>query len=162
MEEDIIKSKKEIKRIKTYIDGIDENLEGGIPENHIVLVSGTGGTMKSSVAFNVLYNEALRGEIGIYVTLEQSTPSLLKHMTNMDFDLSKISQCLAMPTRQPDYRKNRPHADFLTNIPLSAKNLKEALRITWGTEKPLDEIPHEQIEKLVCDKYGREEWNEKF
>ena len=91
MDEKIITSKKDIKRIKTYIDGFDENLEGGIPENHIVLLSGTGGTMKSSVAFNVLYNEALKGEVGAYVTLEQSTSSLLKHMANMDFDLSKIN-----------------------------------------------------------------------
>lgn len=89
--EDILKSKKEIKRIKTYIEGLDENLEGGIPESHIVLVSGTTGTMKSSVAFNVLYNEALRGEVGMYITLEQSHHSLLKHMINMEFDLSKIN-----------------------------------------------------------------------
>jgi len=91
MEEEIIKSKKDIKRVKIYIDGLDENLQGGIPEGHIVLMSGTSGTMKSSVSFNILYNEALKGEICMYITLEQSYASLLKHMTNMDFDLSKIN-----------------------------------------------------------------------
>ncbi len=87
----IIKNKKEIKRIKTYIEGFDENLEGGIPEGHIVLVSGTAGTMKSSLTFNILYNEALKGNIGLYVSLEQSTTSLLNHMVNLEFDLSKIN-----------------------------------------------------------------------
>ena len=91
MEDISIKSKKDIKRIKTYIEGMDEGLEGGIPEQHIVLISGTSGTMKSSVTFNILYNEALKGEFGVYLTLEQSSASLMKHMVNMEFDLSKVN-----------------------------------------------------------------------
>jgi len=88
---EMIKSRNEIKRIKTYINGLDENLEGGLPEGHIVLVSGTAGTMKSSVSFNILYNEAIMGNTGLYLSLEQSSTSLLKHMINMEFDLSKIN-----------------------------------------------------------------------
>ncbi len=91
MEQDIPKNKKDIKRIKTYINGLDENMEGGIPEGHLVLISGTPGTMKSSVVFNILYNEALRGQTSVYITLEQSYNSFLKHMINLDFDLSKIN-----------------------------------------------------------------------
>jgi len=91
MEQNMLMNKRDIKRIKTHIEGFDENMEGGIPEDHIVLLSGTSGTMKSSVAFNILYNEALRGEIGMYITLEQSSLSLLKHLVNLEFDLSKIN-----------------------------------------------------------------------
>jgi KaiC/GvpD/RAD55 family RecA-like ATPase len=87
----IITNKKEIKRVKTYIEGFDEHLEGGIPEDHIILISGTGGTMKSSLAFNILYNEALAGNVGIYITLEQSYYSLIKHVVNLDIDLTKIN-----------------------------------------------------------------------
>tara|TARA_Y100000310_G_scaffold318712_1_gene373102 strand:+ start:814 stop:1629 length:816 start_codon:yes stop_codon:yes gene_type:complete len=87
----IIQNKKEMKRIKTHIKGLDENIEGGIPSGHIVLVSGTSGTMKSSVVFNVLYNEALAGKTSLYVSLEQSYNSLLNHFINMEFDLSKIN-----------------------------------------------------------------------
>jgi KaiC/GvpD/RAD55 family RecA-like ATPase len=47
--------------------------------------------MKSSVSFNILYNEAIRGNTGLYITLEQSSISLLKNMLNMDFDLSKLN-----------------------------------------------------------------------
>lgn len=91
---DILKNKKEIKRIKTYINGLDENLEGGIPEGHVILVNGTSGTMKSSVSFNILYNEALKGNSGFYLTLEQSSESIIKQMVNMDFDMSKINLVL--------------------------------------------------------------------
>lgn len=88
---DIVKSKKEIKRIKTYIDGLDDNLEGGIPEGHIVLINGASGTMKSSISFNVLYNEVIKGNTVLYNTLEQSSASIIKHMVNLDFDMSKIN-----------------------------------------------------------------------
>ncbi len=80
-----------IKRIPMYIQGLDENIEGGIPEKHIVLICGSAGTMKSSITFNVLYNEALVGKTGIYISLEQSYGSLVEHIDNMGYDLSRIN-----------------------------------------------------------------------
>ncbi|MBN1275838.1 hypothetical protein JXA12_06145 [Candidatus Woesearchaeota archaeon] len=87
----IVRNKDEIKRIKTYIKGFDENLQGGIPEGHIVLMAGSAGTMKSSVCFNILYNEALQGKTCLYLTLEQSYPSLINHCINMGYDFTKVN-----------------------------------------------------------------------
>ncbi|HIH24147.1 TPA: AAA family ATPase [Candidatus Woesearchaeota archaeon] len=87
----LVADKHEIKRIRTYINGLDENVQGGIPEGHITLISGAAGTMKSSITFNVLYHEAVNGSNGLYISLEQSAESLLNHMTNMDYDFSKIN-----------------------------------------------------------------------
>ena len=87
----MIKNNAELKRIKLYIEGFDEQLQGGIPEGYVTLVCGTAGTMKSSISFNVLYNEALEGRTGLYVSLEQSAKSLLEHAENMGYDLSKIN-----------------------------------------------------------------------
>ncbi len=83
--------KEKMERIKLYIDGFDQQMEGGIPKGHVTLICGTAGTMKSSLAFNTLYNEALNGKTGLYVSLEQSANSLLEHAENMGFDLSKIN-----------------------------------------------------------------------
>lgn len=80
-----------IRRIRTYIDGIDQNIEGGIPEGHVVLICGTAGTMKSTVTFNIAYNEAVQGKTSLYISLEQGHESLLAHMMNMGFDMSKIN-----------------------------------------------------------------------
>lgn len=91
MVQEIIKDKKQIHRVKTYIEGFDEHLQGGIPRGHVVLVTGVAGTMKSSIVFNILYNEALNGKVGLYISLEQSYSSLLNHMINMDYDLDKIN-----------------------------------------------------------------------
>ncbi len=90
--EKLITRKGEIRRIPLYVDGLDEKMEGGVPEGHIVLVCGAAGTMKSSVSFNSVYNEAaMHGKIGLYISLEQSYPSLLNHIINMGYDLSKVN-----------------------------------------------------------------------
>lgn len=87
----ILDDKKQIKRIKTYIHGLDDQMEGGIPQGHTVLVCGISGTMKSSLCFNILYNEVMSGKNALYVSLEQSSTSLLNHLVNMEFDLKKIN-----------------------------------------------------------------------
>lgn len=87
----IVHNKGEIKRVPTYIQGFDEAVEGGIPQGHIVLMAGSAGTMKSSVAFNILYNEALAGKTCLYLTLEQSYPSLINHCINMGYDFTKVN-----------------------------------------------------------------------
>jgi KaiC/GvpD/RAD55 family RecA-like ATPase len=87
----IITKQGEIKRIPLYIQGLDEVMEGGIPEGYITLICGAAGTMKSSVCFNTLYNEALKGKTAVYFTLEQSYPSLLNHVINMGYDLTKVN-----------------------------------------------------------------------
>jgi circadian clock protein KaiC len=81
----------QINRIPTHIHGLDEGMQGGIPEKHIVLVCGSAGTMKSSVSFNILYNEAIKGKSGIYLSLEQSYESLIEHVENMGYDLTKVN-----------------------------------------------------------------------
>ncbi|HIH31656.1 TPA: hypothetical protein HA235_03025 [Candidatus Woesearchaeota archaeon] len=90
--EKIITKRNELKRVPLHIQGLDENIEGGIPESYVVLICGTAGTMKSSVCFNSVYNECVnKGKIALYISLEQSYVSLLNHIINMGYDLSKIN-----------------------------------------------------------------------
>ena len=47
---------------------------------------------------------------------------LLFHGTFLlNFDLALIGDLLRMPSKEPDYRESRKHADFLTNINVSAE-----------------------------------------
>lgn len=92
MAEPIVHSKEEIVRINTHIEGLDDQMQGGIPKGHITLIAGSAGTMKSSVAFNIIYNEAVQNNrTGLYISLEQSHSSLINHFINMDYDLSKTN-----------------------------------------------------------------------
>ncbi|MCS7049887.1 MAG: hypothetical protein NZ483_11425, partial [Verrucomicrobiae bacterium] len=52
-----------------------------------------------------------------------------------------------MPTRQPAYRQNRPHEQFLCNLPLPAAVVKQQLAAMWRATEPIDppSIPPERI-----------------
>src|SRR2546428_1142496 len=79
--------------IKTHIRGFDEDvLRGGIPQGHVVLVRGASGTMKSSLAYYVLYHNALEGAPGLYVTLEQTAAGLLRHIAGLGLKATAGSQ----------------------------------------------------------------------
>jgi len=85
-----------MKKVRTYIEGLDEILDGGIPEGHAVLIVGSPGTMKSSLAYTILHNNALRGEKGLYICLEQSRASLLDHAKSLGLDIEKTEKRLSI------------------------------------------------------------------
>jgi len=59
-------------------------LGGGIPEGYVVLVSGAPGTMKSSLTFSILYQNALQeNRKCAYFTLEQGKDLILEQMASM-------------------------------------------------------------------------------
>ena len=76
-------------KIGSYIEHFDDALGGGFPKGHIVLIYGSAGTMKSSICFNILFNEILTGKKGAYISIEQSSLSLLKQIVSLGFDISK-------------------------------------------------------------------------
>ena len=81
--------------VKTHIRGFDEDvLRGGIPQGHVVLVRGASGTMKSSLAYYVLYHNALAGSPGLYVTLEQTAAGLLEHVAGLGLKATSVSEAL--------------------------------------------------------------------
>ncbi|MEM2869691.1 MAG: ATPase domain-containing protein [Thermoplasmata archaeon] len=80
------------KRVKTFVNGFDEVLEGGIPKGHVVLIAGSAGTMKSSLAYSILYRNALEeGSKGLYLSLEQNRQSLEDHMYGLGLNLQKVA-----------------------------------------------------------------------
>lgn len=83
-------------RVKTYIRGLDEQLKGGVPRGHVVLIAGKPGTMKSSVAFNILYRNAKDSRGGAYVTLEQSRESMLDNMAGMGMDVKGLEKQMSV------------------------------------------------------------------
>jgi circadian clock protein KaiC len=86
-----------VKRVKTHIQGFDDCMEGGIPEGHMILICGSAGTMKSSLAYSILYNEVSKNDIrGLYITLEQSRENLLTHVNSMGMDTSKVEGKLSI------------------------------------------------------------------
>jgi lipoate---protein ligase len=88
---------------------------------------------------------------------------LLFHGTFLlQVDLELMVAVLPLPSRQPDYRQNRSHESFLTNLGLPAASVKQVLQQAWGVFEPLDHYPRATVASLARDKYVTPEWNRKF
>ncbi len=84
---------------------------------------------------------------------------LLYHGTILyRFDLSLVEELLSMPPRQPDYRGDRRHGDFLCNLPLDRDTLCLALRTAWGAWEPAGDIPQQELQDLLA-RYRDPAWN---
>lgn len=89
--------------------------------------------------------------------------ALLFHGTFLlKFDLSLVEKTLQMPLLQPDYRQQKPHGEFVMNIPLTALALKSALRQAWQVTGKFSENLDEDMQALLSEKYDNLNWNEKF
>jgi KaiC/GvpD/RAD55 family RecA-like ATPase len=114
--------------VKTYIDGFDDKMQGGIPAGSVVLLVGQPGTMKSSVAYNILFNNAKEnGSRGLYVTLEQSSKSLARHMASLGMDPKEAADKLEVIAIGLIRKKLTQLADqsWVQVFKMYTKNLKE-------------------------------------
>ena len=80
----------------------------------------------------------------------------------LDFDLPLVGRSLAFPPRQPDYRRDRPHGEFLTNARASNEAVKAALRQTWAATETLADLPFEQINDLARTRHAASSWIGRF
>jgi circadian clock protein KaiC len=69
---------------------MDRLIGGGLPRNSISLVSGAPGTGKSLLCLQFIYQGALKGEPGLYVTLEQSEKDLLENAAKIGISLAPL------------------------------------------------------------------------
>jgi len=98
--------------------------------------------------------------------------SLLFHGTFLlNFDLDIMDEFLPMPSRQPAYRQNRSHRDFLMNLGISSETVQRLLAEAWNAVAHTSRSCHPDsltkrlpdiVRRLVQEKYGRPEWNEKW
>ena len=94
--------------VYTHIRGFDEEvLRGGIPQGHVILIRGASGTMKSSLAYYILYHNALGGLPGLYVTLEQTAGSRLEHVAALGLKATAVSDALPIL----DLSRGREHLE---------------------------------------------------
>lgn len=86
---------------------------------------------------------------------------LLYHGTILiDMDLNLIDRYLQHPPREPDYRKHRPHRDFVCNFGSSLEDVEKELIDQWQARAEDVELPLQLAERLVREKYSQCSWNE--
>jgi circadian clock protein KaiC len=117
-------------RIRTFIHGFDEKLDGGIPSGSIVLLAGEPGTLKSTIAFNLLYQNALREQRpGTYVSLEQGRDNLTRHLEQMSLGPGDVESRVSLVDLAMIRRNLEGMADrtWIEIFKMYAMNLKRSL-----------------------------------
>lgn len=79
------------RRVKTGIPGLDNVLDGGLPENRVYLLEGNPGSGKTTLALQFLLEGARNGEVGLYVTLSETKTELKEVAASHGWDLSNIN-----------------------------------------------------------------------
>lgn len=79
-----------VKRIKTGIRGLDELVEGGIPEKSVVLITGSTGTGKTIFALNFLVEGAINDEPGVYISLQESPQENINQMKLFGWPIEQL------------------------------------------------------------------------
>jgi len=67
----------DIDRIDTGVEGLDEMIQGGIPERSLMVVIGAAGTGKTTFGLQFLNEGLEQGETSIFITLEESREDVL-------------------------------------------------------------------------------------
>ena len=81
-----------MERVKTGIPGFDELIEGGVPKGFNVLITGPPGAGKSIFGMQYLYNGALSGEAGIYISLDSPKENMIAQAKQFGWDFEKFER----------------------------------------------------------------------
>jgi KaiC/GvpD/RAD55 family RecA-like ATPase len=121
------------KRVATGIPGLDDLIEGGIPENFIILVSGTSGTGKTTLCMQYLAEGVNKyNEKGIYIGLGEDIEIIQKSMQNYGMDLDKLAE-----------------NDQLIFADIPALNIEEAAAILEGVGEDTRRIVIDPLSALL-------------
>lgn len=86
----LLEPKVSTQRVPTGIPTLDNMLEGkGYFRGGSILVSGTPGTGKTSIAANFANASCERKERCLYFAFEESAPQIIRNMQSIDLDLNK-------------------------------------------------------------------------
>jgi circadian clock protein KaiC len=119
-------------RMATGIEGLDNILEGGLPENRIYLIEGDPGTGKTTLGLQFLLEGARLGEPGLYVTLSETKEELLSVAKSHGWSLDGFSIFELVPAAdslKPDSQYTIFHPSEIELSETTSAVLKEVERV---------------------------------
>ena len=69
-----------------------------------------------------------------------------------------MNRYLRLPKRQPEYRQDRPHETFATNLHADPRELKRLIMSEFAVDGTVESLPHELLSKLLEEKYEQPDW----
>ena len=148
-----------IERIKTGIQGFDALVEGGIPKNSLMLVTGGPGTGKTTFGVEYLVQGALKGERGVYVSLEEDSEKIENTLEQFGWpvkNLEKENKLFILKPNLVDFSKLKELVeDTVTNFGAkrlvidSISLLKLYFRSSYTVRKTLLDL-EKKLKEMDC------------
>ncbi|MEA3255040.1 MAG: ATPase domain-containing protein [Candidatus Altiarchaeota archaeon] len=139
-----------IKRVHTGVKGMDELIQGGIPEGSPILISGSPGTGKTIFGLQFLHYGAINNASGIYITFEEPKSSIIVSAENFGWDLSGLEE--KNKFRVMEYFE-LGNEEYLREINKLRKSMREAEKKRAGLKAKSDLI--EELEIKMADYQDR-------
>lgn len=87
---------KKLEKVSTFIPGLDNILEGGLPRGRTTVISGGPGSGKTFLGLEFLYRGALAGEGGIFIGFEEPLDQLRRDAASLSWDLPVLERKKAL------------------------------------------------------------------
>jgi KaiC/GvpD/RAD55 family RecA-like ATPase len=79
-----------MEKVATGIPGLDALMDSGIPKGFNVVIMGRPGTGKTIFGLQYLYNGALKGEGGLYITVDANSNLVREQGQTFGWDIKKL------------------------------------------------------------------------
>jgi circadian clock protein KaiC len=132
-----------------YIKGFDRLVDGGLPKGSLTLVTGGPGTFKSIFCMQILYNNALKGEKCLFISLEQKLKDIKEQMELFGWGTGKLNGNLNIVSIDPT------NLDALDQIWKETKKGKytlialDSLAALTSSPIPMDKVQSYSLQKIV-------------
>ena len=85
-------SSKGLPKVPSGVAGLDEILDGGLPEGRTTLISGGPGTGKTMLGLEFLYKSALAGHSGILLLFEERAEAIRRNALSLGWNLAELEK----------------------------------------------------------------------
>jgi len=135
-----------IQRIPTGIPKFDELIEGGFPDNSMILLVGYPGAGKTTFSAQFLYNGATRHSArGVYVCFAETKDTFLRNMMRFGWDFERLEKegriaILDLSvTREAGLQKNLDTImETMTSLNARRLVIDSFSAISMGLKEPID------------------------
>lgn len=135
-----------IQRVPTGISKFDEMIEGGFPENSMILLVGYPGAGKTTFSAQFIYNGATRHRAkGVYVCFAETKETFLKNMMRFGWDFERLEKDGRVAildlsvTRESGLQKNLDTImETMTSLNASRLVIDSFSAISMGLKEPID------------------------
>lgn len=134
-------------RVPTGIEGLDTMLNGGLPRGRLVLVRGSPGTGKTILCMQFLYRGAKQGEMGLFVSLEETREQLIREMFLVGMDLRPMERTGLITLLDASPIRHIPAEVKLGNVSVGKRDFS----LVALANKIKDTVRERKIERVVID-----------